>query len=101
MSTPHFCMKYIVGGRVGVIRADMHVAHQYYEESLKVGYRIPIQESEQDKSDECKVSFERMKIMLATLPILSKPSPSKPIIVYLSISNEAVSTTIFQEWDKE
>ncbi|RDX58164.1 hypothetical protein CR513_62541, partial [Mucuna pruriens] len=57
--------------------------------------------------------------MLETPPILSKPSlgkpiiphfclvikkekvVSKPILVYLSISNEAISVVIVQEWDKE
>ncbi|RDY09596.1 hypothetical protein CR513_06024, partial [Mucuna pruriens] len=36
VSTPQLCMKYSTRGKVGVIRADMHVAHQCYEESLKI-----------------------------------------------------------------
>ncbi|RDY01173.1 hypothetical protein CR513_15536, partial [Mucuna pruriens] len=41
VSIPHLCMKYLVG----VIHAYLRIARMCYKESLKVGRRIPIQDS--------------------------------------------------------
>ncbi|RDY04044.1 hypothetical protein CR513_12311, partial [Mucuna pruriens] len=46
------------------------------------------------KSEE---AFQKMKAMLATPPILTRPTPGKPLLVYLSISNDVASAAIVQE----
>ncbi|RDY10139.1 hypothetical protein CR513_05393, partial [Mucuna pruriens] len=40
VSTYHLCMKYPVGGGVGRVWADSHMARKCYEDSLRVGQRV-------------------------------------------------------------
>ena len=52
-------------------------------------------------NDGCKDSFQQLKIMLATPPVLSKPNTSKKSVVYLSISIEPISIVLVQEKGSE
>ncbi|RDX71215.1 hypothetical protein CR513_49452, partial [Mucuna pruriens] len=42
-------------------------------------------------------AFQRLKAMLATPPILTRPTPSIPLLVYISVTDDAISVTIVQE----
>ena len=46
---------------------------------------------------ECEHIFHQLKIFLASPPVIQKPDAREPIIVYLAISNEAVSSALVQE----
>ncbi|XP_020205690.1 uncharacterized protein LOC109790856 [Cajanus cajan] len=48
-------------------------------------------------TDECESTFQNFKTILATPPLLAKPDPQLDMIVYISISNKAISTTLVQE----
>ncbi|XP_020209186.1 uncharacterized protein LOC109794123 [Cajanus cajan] len=48
-------------------------------------------------TEECEETFQALKETLASPPILTKPDTSKELIVYLSVSEEAVSTVLVQE----
>ncbi|RDX66976.1 hypothetical protein CR513_54199, partial [Mucuna pruriens] len=48
-------------------------------------------------TNDCEATFQELKIMLASLPILMKSIEGNPILVYLFISNDAISATIIQE----
>ncbi|RDY13588.1 hypothetical protein CR513_01452, partial [Mucuna pruriens] len=43
---------------------------------------------------ESEEAFLRLKAMLATLPTLTKSIPGIPLLVYISVSDHAVSATI-------
>jgi len=40
---------------------------------------------------ECEQIFQQLKAFLESPPVIQKPNTREPIIVYLAISNEAVS----------
>jgi len=46
---------------------------------------------------ECKHNFLQLKAFLASPPIIQKPNTREPIIVYLVVSNEAVSSVLVEE----
>ncbi|XP_027345697.1 uncharacterized protein LOC113857730 [Abrus precatorius] len=48
-------------------------------------------------SDECEEAFLQYKIMLATSHILTKPKPEQDMIVYLVVSDNAISSVLLQE----
>jgi len=52
-------------------------------------------------TDECEQNFLQLKTFLASLPVIQKPNTREPIIVYLSVSNEAVSSVLVQEIETE
>ena len=45
-------------------------------------------------TQECKEAFQQVKKFLATLPILTKPEPGEDLLLYLSISNWAISLVL-------
>nr|KYP39784.1 Retrovirus-related Pol polyprotein from transposon 17.6 [Cajanus cajan] len=47
----------------------------------------------------CEEAFLALKASLATPPILTRPDPSFPLLVYLAVSDEAISSVLVQ--DKE
>nr|KYP71650.1 Retrovirus-related Pol polyprotein from transposon 412 family [Cajanus cajan] len=47
--------------------------------------------------EQCEATFATLKTTLATPPILTKPDPLRPILVYLSVSDEAISSVLVQE----
>ncbi|MDV3160361.1 MAG: RNase H-like domain-containing protein, partial [Sweet potato little leaf phytoplasma] len=49
---------------------------------------------------QCEHAFQQLKEFLTSPPILSKPLAGKEIIVYLSVSNAAISAVIVQEEDR-
>jgi len=51
--------------------------------------------------DTCQQSFDQLKQLLTTPPILSKPSPNLPLVVYISVSDSVVSAAIIQEIDNQ
>nr|KYP73029.1 Transposon Ty3-I Gag-Pol polyprotein [Cajanus cajan] len=48
-------------------------------------------------SVECEEAFRTLKERLGSPPILSKPDPEVPIVVYLCVSNDTISTVLIQE----
>nr|KYP53812.1 Retrovirus-related Pol polyprotein from transposon 17.6 [Cajanus cajan] len=52
-------------------------------------------------SDECEEAFRTLKERLGSPPILSKPDLQLPIVVYLCVSNDAISTVLVQEKEKD
>nr|KYP31642.1 Transposon Ty3-I Gag-Pol polyprotein [Cajanus cajan] len=50
---------------------------------------------------ECEESFTSLKQRLGTPPVLSKPDPKLDMIVYLCVSNEAISAVLVQETDSQ
>jgi len=52
-------------------------------------------------TDECEPNFLQLKTFLASPPVIQKPNTREPIIVYLAVSNEAVSYVLVQEIETE
>jgi len=50
---------------------------------------------------ECEQIFLQLKAFLASSPVIQKPNTHELIIVYLAISNEAVSLVLVQEIEAE
>jgi len=50
---------------------------------------------------ECEQNFLQLKTFLASPPVIQKPNTREPIIVYLAVSNEAVSSVLVQEIQAE
>ncbi|XP_061360758.1 uncharacterized protein LOC133304723 [Gastrolobium bilobum] len=48
-------------------------------------------------TEECETTFQRFKEMLASPPILGKPEPGEVLYLYLSVSQEAVSSVLVRE----
>jgi len=51
--------------------------------------------------EECEELFTQFKQFMATPPVIQKPIYGQAIIVYLSISEEAISSVLVQEADQE
>jgi len=47
--------------------------------------------------DECEQNFLQLKAFLASPLVIQKPNTREPIIVYLVVSNEAISSVLVQE----
>nr|KYP66176.1 Retrotransposable element Tf2 [Cajanus cajan] len=47
--------------------------------------------------EPCEEAFAVLKATLATPPILTRPDPSSPLLVYLAVSDEAISSALVQE----
>nr|KYP68693.1 Retrovirus-related Pol polyprotein from transposon 412 family [Cajanus cajan] len=45
----------------------------------------------------CEEAFAALKATLATPPILMRPDSSSPLLVYLAVSDEAISSVLVQE----
>ncbi|XP_057427450.1 uncharacterized protein LOC130720771 [Lotus japonicus] len=52
-------------------------------------------------TDECEQAFQNLKEHLSKPPILSKPIPGTPLSVFISISDNAVSSVLLQECKDE
>nr|KYP55984.1 Retrovirus-related Pol polyprotein from transposon opus [Cajanus cajan] len=48
-------------------------------------------------NEPCEEAFATLKTTLATSPILTRPDPLIPLLVYLVISEEAISSVLVQE----
>ncbi|XP_057444495.1 uncharacterized protein LOC130736721 [Lotus japonicus] len=51
-------------------------------------------------TEACEQAFTELKKSLATLPVLSKPTPGVPLMLYLAVTDRAVSTVLLQEGKK-
>jgi len=51
--------------------------------------------------DQCKDAFLQLKTFLASPPVIQKPRLDQPIIVYLSVSKDAISAALVQEIEGE
>jgi len=51
--------------------------------------------------EQCEEAFVQLKTFLASPPVIQKPHQDKPILVYLSVSSEAISAVLVQEVDGE
>ncbi|XP_020222101.1 uncharacterized protein LOC109804683 [Cajanus cajan] len=47
--------------------------------------------------EPCEEAFMALKAALATPPILTRPDPSRPLLVYLAVSEDAISSVLVQE----
>lgn len=52
-------------------------------------------------NDECEEMFQQLTVTLATPLVLLKPSTSKRLIVFFSVSAEAISAVLLQEENNE
>ncbi|XP_057444551.1 uncharacterized protein LOC130736779 [Lotus japonicus] len=52
-------------------------------------------------TEACEKAFTKLKESLATLPVLSKPTPGVPLTLYLAVTDRAVSTVLLQEEGKK
>ncbi|RDX87985.1 hypothetical protein CR513_30478, partial [Mucuna pruriens] len=50
---------------------------------------------------ECEEVFLRLKAMLATPPVLTRPDPGTPLYLYISVSNATISVVLIQEKEGE
>ncbi|KAK3012431.1 hypothetical protein RJ639_008333 [Escallonia herrerae] len=50
-------------------------------------------------TDDCQKSFEELKTHLSSPPLLSKPFPGEDLLIYLSVTEVAVSTVLIREED--
>ncbi|RDX69353.1 Retrovirus-related Pol polyprotein from transposon 17.6, partial [Mucuna pruriens] len=50
---------------------------------------------------ECEEAFLRMKAMLATPPVLVRPELGRPLYMYISVTETAISSVLIQEKEKE
>nr|KYP76697.1 Transposon Ty3-I Gag-Pol polyprotein [Cajanus cajan] len=48
-------------------------------------------------TEECEASFQNFKAILAARPLLAKPNPQLDMIIYISVSDKAISAVIVQE----
>jgi len=44
--------------------------------------------------EECENAFTQLKTFLASPPVIQKPCPNQPIVVYLSVSRETISAVL-------
>jgi len=51
--------------------------------------------------DQCEDAFLQLKTFLASPPVIQKPHLDQPIIVYLSVSKDAISAALVQEIEGE
>ncbi|XP_057442036.1 uncharacterized protein LOC130733791 [Lotus japonicus] len=52
-------------------------------------------------STTCEEAFRELKELLASPPILAKPTPGIPLTLYLAVTSAAVSTVLLQEESKQ
>ncbi|GKV12351.1 hypothetical protein SLEP1_g23506 [Rubroshorea leprosula] len=52
-------------------------------------------------TDECQQAFEQLKQYLASLPLLSKPIEGETLYLYLGVVDEALSSVLLREQDKQ
>ncbi|XP_057444228.1 uncharacterized protein LOC130736409 [Lotus japonicus] len=52
-------------------------------------------------TEACEQTFTKLKESLATLPVLSKPTPGVPLTLYLAVTDRTVSTVLLQEEGKK
>ncbi|KAK3027816.1 hypothetical protein RJ639_041984 [Escallonia herrerae] len=50
-------------------------------------------------TDDCQKSFKELKAHLSSPPLLSKPFPGEDLLIYLSVTEVAVSTVLIREED--
>nr|KYP33127.1 Retrovirus-related Pol polyprotein from transposon 297 family [Cajanus cajan] len=48
-------------------------------------------------NEECETAFQNFKTTLMAPPLLSKPDPCLDMIIYISVSDKAISTVLVQE----
>ena len=48
-------------------------------------------------TNKCKEAFKKLKIYLATPPILTQPEPGETLYLYLAASHKAVSLVLIRE----
>jgi len=51
--------------------------------------------------DQCEEIFKQFKEFLTSPAVIQKPRPDNPILVYLAVSEEAVSAALVQEAEGE
>ncbi|RDY14220.1 pol, partial [Mucuna pruriens] len=52
-------------------------------------------------TNECEEAFKHLKATLSAPPILTRPTPSIPLHLYLSASEKAISSVLIQEREEE
>jgi len=51
--------------------------------------------------EQCTKAFSQLKEFLTTPPVIQKPIPNLPILIYLSVTKETVSSVLVQEVEGE
>src|ERR1044072_1725198 len=52
-------------------------------------------------TEECEHAFEALKVFLAAPPILTKPNPGTPLVIYLTVTDHSISWVLVQEEGKK
>ena len=51
-------------------------------------------------TEECEKAFTELKAFLAAPPILTKPIPGTPLVIYLAVTDHSISSVLVQEEGK-
>jgi hypothetical protein len=52
-------------------------------------------------TQECEDAFQELKASLASLPVLTKPTTGNTLVLYLAVTDEAVSAVLIREEGKD
>jgi len=66
-------------------------------EKVKSILKIMKKQTTEKWDDQCETTFQQIKEMISTPPIMSRPVEGLPLQLYLSISDDAISAALVQE----
>jgi len=66
-------------------------------EKIKPILKIMKKQSADKWDDRCEEAFQQIKVMINRPPIMSRPVEELPLQLYLSVSDDTISTTLVQE----
>ncbi|KAK2998191.1 hypothetical protein RJ639_023764 [Escallonia herrerae] len=111
VSTYHLKMKFPTEHGIGEVKGDQTTARQCYVTSCRSKNKeaLIIEDLREDTKMQrgepvedltsIEKSFEELKTHLSSPPLLSKPFPGEDLLIYLSVTEVAVSTVLIREED--
>ncbi|KAK3018757.1 hypothetical protein RJ639_004243 [Escallonia herrerae] len=112
VSTYHLKMKFPTDHGIGEVKGDQTTARQCYVTSCRSKNKeaLIIEDLREDTKMQrgetvedivsIERSFEELKTHLSSPPLLSKPFPGEDLLIYLSVTEVAVSTVLIREEDE-
>ncbi|KAK3023914.1 hypothetical protein RJ639_043457 [Escallonia herrerae] len=109
VSTYHLKMKFPTEHGIGEVKGDQTTARQCYVASCRSKNKeaLIIEDLQEDTKIQrgepvedlvsIERSFEELKTHLSSPPLLSKPFPGEDLLIYLSVTEVAVSTVLIRE----
>ncbi|KAK2997639.1 hypothetical protein RJ639_026632 [Escallonia herrerae] len=109
VSTYHLKMKFPTEHGIGEVKGDQTTARQCYVTSCRSKNKeaLIIEDLREDTKMQrgepvedlvsIERSFEELKTHLSSPPLLSKPFPGEDLLIYLSVTEVAVSTVLIRE----